>query len=127
NHGSGGIYNLCDGASATLTMNNTIVANSVATIVVTGDTTLGSTTISNMSSVAGINVPDLVTRPGIPANTSVTSVGANSITLTQPATSSNAAATYTITGTDLLSTVNAGGTITNTGGGNLVMSQAGFT
>jgi hypothetical protein len=60
----------------------------------TGNTTSGSTTISNLSSMAGILVGDIVTGPGIPANTTVSSLGTNSVTVNNAATSTNTNQTY---------------------------------
>lgn len=56
----------------------------------TGTATLSSTTLSGLSSVVGIVAGMYVTGPGIFDNTTVVSVGANSVVMTQAAT-----ATYT--------------------------------
>jgi hypothetical protein len=52
----------------------------------TGNTTSGSTTVSNVSSVAGLVVGQTVAGPGIAAGTTITAIGTTTITLSQAAT-----------------------------------------
>lgn len=70
----------------------------VDVITITGDTTDGSYTLSNASSVVGIDTTYQVQGAGINQATyvSVNPVG-SSFTLSQPATSTNVGATYTLT------------------------------
>jgi len=58
----------------------------------TGTCTNGSTTISSMSSVASLDTTFMVTGSPVPQDTFITAVGANSVTINQPAT-----ATQTLT------------------------------
>jgi hypothetical protein len=72
-----------------------IVTVSYTTI--TGNTTSGSTTLDGIASTSGIDTTYQITGLGLNQATYVTAVpGATSLTLSQPATSSNTAATYTL-------------------------------
>ncbi len=62
----------------------------------TGTTSSGSTTISNLGTVAGIQAGMLVLSPGIPAGATVSSIGTNQITLSIAATASVAPAALSI-------------------------------
>lgn len=70
--------------------------NTAAVIGVTGDTTLGSNVISDMSSTEGINQGAEISGTGIPAGAVVESVGIDSVTISELATSTNAAEALTI-------------------------------
>lgn len=61
----------------------------------TGDTTAGSATITNLSSVVGLSTDFMASGSGIPADNSIVSVGADSVIL-------NVAATETATGTTFI-------------------------
>jgi hypothetical protein len=54
----------------------------------TGNPTTGSTTVSGLTSAAGLTVGQTVTGPGIPAGTTIAAVGPVSVTLSQAATGS---------------------------------------
>jgi hypothetical protein len=60
----------------------------------TGDLTAGSTTVSNVSAIAGATkqAGSLLTGPGIPAGTYIVSVGANSLVMSNAATATTSAA-----------------------------------
>lgn len=60
----------------------------------TGTSTISSTTLASLSSVVGIVAGMYVTGPGIFDNTTVISVGASSVVLSQAATSSNTGGNY---------------------------------
>lgn len=64
----------------------------------TGTTINGSKTVSSMSSVTTLIAGQTITGTGIPANTTIASVGATSITLSNAATASGAGVTLSITG-----------------------------
>lgn len=64
----------------------------------TGDSTSGSPTLANMSSVAGLYVGMHITGAGIPANTLVTAVGTTTVTLNKNATATAATVTFTFLG-----------------------------
>lgn len=69
---------------------------SVSTI--TGDTTSGSSSLTNITSTAGLDSTYQVSGLGINQATYVSAVpDANTLTLSQPATSTNTGATYTLT------------------------------
>jgi cobalt-zinc-cadmium efflux system membrane fusion protein len=55
----------------------------------TGTTTKDSAVVTNLSSTSGLAVGQLVTGPGIPANTTITGVTEKAITLSHPATASS--------------------------------------
>lgn len=61
----------------------------------TGDTTLGSTTISNLSSVAGLSTDFMVIGNGVMQDSVVTAVGADSATISIPATATATGQTFT--------------------------------
>jgi len=64
---------------------------------ITGDTTSGSTSLTNCSSIAGIDTTYQISGSGINQATYVASAPSGStITLSQPATSTNTGATYTL-------------------------------
>lgn len=63
---------------------------------VVGTTTLGSNVITGIASTAGLDATYQVSGLGINQATYVTAAGSNSLTLSQPATSSNAGATYLV-------------------------------
>ena len=73
----------------------------------TGAITADSTTISNLSSITGATgqAGSLLRGPGIPPGTDIVSVGANSLVMSNPATSSTAAAS--INATWNINTINA--------------------
>lgn len=60
-----------------------------------GDASIGSPTIINMANTADIEVGMTCTGTGVPANTTVLSKTASSVTLTANATSNTTASTYT--------------------------------
>lgn len=64
----------------------------------TGDTTNGSTTIINMSSVSSVGIGCTITGTGIAANTTITAVTATTITLSAAATATGSGVTLTIKG-----------------------------
>jgi hypothetical protein len=73
----------------------------------TGTTSVGSTTVSNVSNISGIVAGQTVTGPGIPVNTTIVSINpAGSIVLSQAATAA---------GTVSLNATSAGGAITFSG------------
>ncbi len=73
----------------------------------TGTTSVGSTTVSNVSNISGIVAGQTVTVPGIPVNTTIVSVNpAGSIVLSQAATAA---------GTVALNATSAGGAISFSG------------
>lgn len=61
----------------------------------TGDTTEGSTTVSNLSSVVGLSTDFMVTGEGIMQDSFVTSVGVDSVELSIPATGTATGVTLT--------------------------------
>jgi hypothetical protein len=63
----------------------------------TGVTTIGSPTITAVSSTAGLSVGQTVTGPGIPSNTTIASIGLATITLSQNATATATGVTLTAT------------------------------
>jgi phage tail sheath protein FI len=63
-----------------------IAVKNQAPVTATGTTTSGSTTISSLSSSAGISVGYLVGSSSVPAGTTVIGVGTNSVTLSAAAT-----------------------------------------
>ena len=64
---------------------------------ITGDTTSGSSSLTNCSSISGIDTTYQISGAGINQATYVASAPSGStITLSQPATSSNVGATYTL-------------------------------
>ena len=69
----------------------------VSSTSITGDTTLGSSTMTGIASTAGIDATYQISGAGLNQATYVAGVpGGTSLTLSQPATSSNTAATYTL-------------------------------
>jgi hypothetical protein len=62
------------------------------------DRTLGSNILTNVNSFVGLEVGQLITGTGIPANTNITAldVGNQTVTLSQEATSTGAGATYVV-------------------------------
>jgi hypothetical protein len=66
--------------------NSSIANANNPTVTVTGNTTTTSASVLNLSSTFGIVTGMTVTGPNIPAATTVTSVGTNSVTLSNPAT-----------------------------------------
>lgn len=65
---------------------------------ITGNTTLGSSTMSGIASTAGIDTTYQITGTGLNQATYVSAVpgGGTTLTLSQPATSTNTGATYTL-------------------------------
>lgn len=61
----------------------------------TGDTTAGSATISNLSSVVGLSTDFMCSGTGIPTDNAITSVGASSVVLNVPATETATGSTFT--------------------------------
>jgi hypothetical protein len=61
----------------------------------TGDTTAGSSTISNLSSVVGLSTDFMCSGTGIPTNNSIASVGASSVVLNVAATETATGSTFT--------------------------------
>lgn len=84
--------------SGTVTETAVIPTNLLA---FTGNTVFGTTTITSVSSVANLIVGQVVTGPGIPAGTTISSFaasptpGTNSITLSQKATATASNVTFT--------------------------------
>lgn len=66
----------------------------VAPVSFTGDTTSSSTSVATVSSTTGLAVGQVILGAGIPAGTTIASIGSGTITLSQ-------AATATATGVDL--------------------------
>jgi hypothetical protein len=66
--------------------NSSIANANNPTVTVTGNTTTTSASVLNVASTFGIVTGMTVTGPNIPAATTVTSVGTNSVTLSNPAT-----------------------------------------
>jgi hypothetical protein len=96
--GSASVTENLDGGAFLLPKATPITALSSATPnTPTGNTTNGSKSLSNLSSVVGLLVGDAVSGTGIPASTRVVSVGTTEVTLSSAATSSNMGATYTFT------------------------------
>src|SRR5262249_18725689 len=60
-----------------------------------GNTASGSTTVSSVSSVAGLAIGQTVTGPGISAGTTIAAVGVTTITLNQAATATATGVTPT--------------------------------
>jgi Ferritin-like domain len=78
---------------------NTIVmsanANATSTVAITAaNVTLGSNIVSGLGSVAGIVNLQTITGTGIPANTTITSIGTNTLTISNNATLTNVGAAY---------------------------------
>jgi len=71
------------------------LANTTNTGTVTGDTTSGSATLTNVSSTANIQVGQFITGTNIPYNSVVVSKTANTIVLSQTATGSGTGLTLT--------------------------------
>ncbi|MGC2416022.1 MAG: PEP-CTERM sorting domain-containing protein [Stellaceae bacterium] len=69
-----------------------------------GTTTGPSNVINNLASVSGIHIGDVITGTGIPANTTVTAIGTNSITMSNNATAANSGS-KTITSPDVTSQI----------------------
>lgn len=67
-----------------------------AVLSITGDTTSASTSVTSVSSTTGILVGMAVTGAGIPANTTVASIGSGTITLSQAATATASDVTLTV-------------------------------
>lgn len=65
------------------------------TVSVTGNTNGSSAAITNLSTITGLQVNDVVVGPGIATGTYVTGVLTNSVTLSAATTSVNTGATYT--------------------------------
>lgn len=88
-----GSVTLTDGKAAVVTPN--VPYNTTATA------TSGSTTLTNITALDGIAVGATVTGTGIPASTTVASIGASSVTLSAAATATNTG-TYNFIGTAAL-------------------------
>src|SRR5205085_831508 len=76
--------------------------SSMATLTATsfiGDTTNLSATVANVSSIAGLFVGQHLSGAGIPAGTTISSVGTTTITLSQAATATATGVTLTTTPT----------------------------
>lgn len=67
--------------------------------VVTGDTVISTNLVSNLSSVTGLAPGQSITGAGIPASTTITFVGTNSIQISNNATATATAVQLTIGGT----------------------------
>lgn len=63
---------------------------------IVGDSAIGSDTISNIVDMTGIQVGQTITGAGIPASTVVSTVGVDSITITNNATAANTGATFNL-------------------------------
>lgn len=61
----------------------------------TGDSTTGSTSLTNMSSIASLGSTFMVEGPGVPQDTFVASASGNTVVMNREATSSNTTGTYT--------------------------------
>lgn len=61
----------------------------------TGDTTAGSSTISNLSSVVGLSTDFMCSGTGIPTDNAISSVGASSVVLNVEATETATGSTFT--------------------------------
>jgi hypothetical protein len=60
----------------------------------TGNTTAGTNTLSNMNSTAGIQIGMLIAGPGVPPSTTVTTLDAFSVTMSNQAVVTNSGATF---------------------------------
>ena len=67
-----------------------------ANISITGDTTSGSTSVTSVSSTAGVTVGMPITGAGIPAGTTVAAVGVGTLTLSQAATATATGVALTV-------------------------------
>ena len=86
------------------------------TVTFTGTTTLNSTTISNVTKITNLTVGATITGPGIIAGTTIVSVAQTtneicSVVVSNPATASYIAASFTATG-NIVSLTNGTGTMT---------------
>jgi hypothetical protein len=86
NQVNAGSVTLSDGELAYVNLNSPLVAQ--------GNTVNSSNSISALTFINGITVGMNVTGPGIPANTTVTAVGSNSVTISNNATSTQNGATF---------------------------------
>jgi hypothetical protein len=102
---TGGSQYLFDAGTAAITLTDagnvftgTTSANSnSAGIAIKGNTTTGSPTVANVSNLTALSVGQTVTGPGIPAGTTITSIGTTSITLSNSATATATAVSLTAT------------------------------
>ena len=79
----------------------------------TGDVTLGSTTIANVSSTAGVVIGVSITGTGIPASATVTGFDATTISISSAATAAGTSVTLTLGAAT--NTLSIGGNVTNNG------------
>jgi hypothetical protein len=75
------------------TSNEALIASAPVTQIITG-TEHATATVDSIADTSNLLVGDLVEGSGIPADTSITAVSANSITLSNPATGSGAQTLY---------------------------------
>jgi Ferritin-like domain len=105
--------------TATSTGPNTITLSNPATISsvisLNGIVTTGSAVITAVSSITGVTVGQSITGAGIPANTTVSSIGTTTITMSAPATASSGTAVPIAVGVLENLTVVAPETLTITG------------
>ena len=90
--------------SFTLVNASGVAVNATATsgtVTPTADTTIDLSTVKNLSSLTGVVVGATVTGTGIAANTWITAVSGNTITLSQKATATGTTVSLTIQGTSL--------------------------
>lgn len=76
---------------------DSVEATALADPTFTGDTTNTSATILNVSSVANLKVGMKISGTGIPANTTILSIGTTSLVLSAAATATNTGVTFTAT------------------------------
>lgn len=82
--------------TTTVTMSANATASS--TVQPTGNVTSGSTTITGLSSVAGLISGQSIAGTGIPSNTTITSIGASALTITISAAPTQSNTGLTLTG-----------------------------
>jgi Ferritin-like domain len=97
------------GSTGTIVMS----ANATATssVPITANVTLNSNIVSGLGSVAGITLNQTITGTGIPASTTVTQIGTNTITISNNATLTNVGGPYNATSPE---TIFAGGQLLTT-------------